>query len=357
MQLGLRQWLALSATLLAVMLSCNVSVDLNPRRNQRVVRTESDWYEIYFTDPSCPPEADRHGGIDAVIADDLLQAQSSVDIAAFDLDALPIVDALINLRARDLPVRVVIDADNEDLASIRRLRRNGISVITDDRSALMHNKFIIIDERVVWTGSMNYTSNGAYCNNNNAVRFDVPALAINYRSEMNEMVEDRLFGPTSPLQSEVKQVVINGVLIESHFAPEEDVTPLITGYVSQAQEEILFMAFSFTDERIGSAILDRAFEGVAVRGVFETIGSETEFSYFGRMRDAGLPNLSVRQDGNPRIMHHKVIVVDGKIVIFGSFNFSTSAYDANDENIVVVHDEQFASYFVEEFGWVWAEAR
>lgn len=353
----LRLYTFLSLALFALILSCNVTVNLAPSERRRVVETDGPWYDIYFTDPTCPPLDERRDGIDEIIADDLLQAQSSVDVAAYDLDAEPIVDALVELRARELPVRVVTDTDNEDLSSVRRLRRNGISVVTDDRSGLMHNKYIVIDEAVVWTGSLNYTTNGAYCNNNNAVRFDIPALAANYRSEMDEMYEEREFGPTSPVQTDVARVIVNDVLVETYFAPEEELAPVIANYVAEAQEEILFMAFAFTEESIGSAMLDRALEGVRVRGVFETVGSQSEFSYFGRMRDARLPNLQVRQDGNPRIMHHKVIIVDGEMIIFGSFNFSANANDSNDENVVIVHDPQFASYFEEEFNWVWAEAR
>lgn len=354
---NLRLFTLLSLALFTLILSCNVTINFAPSERRRVVETEGPWYDIYFTDPTCPPLNERRDGIDTIIAQDLLLAQSSVDIAAYDLDAEPIVNALIELRGRGLPVRVVTDTDNEDLSAIRRLRRNGISVVTDDRSGLMHNKFIIIDEAIVWTGSLNYTSNGAYCNNNNAVRFEVAELAANYRSEMDEMYEDREFGPTSRVQTEVVRVVVNDVLVESYFAPEEKLAPIIAGYLAQAEEEILFMAFSFTEETIGSAMLDRALEGIRVRGVFETTGSETEFSYLGRMRDALLPNLQVRQDGNPRIMHHKVIIIDDEIVIFGSFNFSASANERNDENVVIVHDTQFASYFEEEFNWVWAEAR
>ena len=96
-------------------------------------------------------------------------------------------------------VRVVTDADFGDERSVRRLRRNGISVVEDKRSALMHDKFVVIDERVVWTGSMNLTNNGAYCNNNNFVRFDVPVLAANYTAEMDEMYVGATFGPPSPV--------------------------------------------------------------------------------------------------------------------------------------------------------------
>lgn len=343
--------------LLPLLLACNLSLNLD-FDGETVVETDgADWYQIYFTDPTCPPEAQRQGGVDEIIAQDLLQAQSSVDIAAYDLDALPIVDALIELEQRGVLVRVVTDTDNEDLSSIRRLRRNGISVVTDDRSALMHDKFIIIDRRYVWTGSLNYTSNGAYCNNNNAVRFDVPPLADNYVAEMDEMYEDGSFGPRSPARTPHKEIRVGDVRIETYFAPEEEVAPIIARLVDAAQEEVLFMAFSFTEEDIGQAMLDQARGSVRVRGVFETVGSETSFSNYPLFREAGLRNLQVRQDGNPRIMHHKVIIVDQETVVFGSFNFTNSANDDNDENVVVVYDPRFAGFFLEEFTWVWDEAR
>lgn len=340
-------------------LACNVSFNFDPSGGETAVDAGTDglWYEIYFTDPACPPEGARSGGIDEILAEDLLQAQSRVDLAAFDLDAAPIVDALIELEGRNVPLRVLTDDQNEDLSSILRLRRNGISVVTDDRSALMHNKFTIIDGRILWTGSMNYTGNGAYCNNNNAVRFDVPALAANYEAEMDEMYEQGLFGPRSPNQTPSERLRIDGLLLENYFAPEERLAPIIADVVRAAEEEILFMAFAFTEETIGSAVLERAEAGVRVRGVFETTGSETSFSYYPTFRDAALSNLQVRQDGNSRLMHHKVFVVDQEVVIFGSFNFSNNANESNDENVLVVHDPQFAGFFVEEFTWVWQEAR
>lgn len=104
-------------------------------------------------------------------------------------------------------------------------------------------------------------------------------------------------------------------------------------------------------------MLAQAEAGVTVRGVFETVGADTEFSYFPVMREAGLPSLEVRLDGNSYMMHHKVIILDRETVIFGSFNFSDSANRQNDENIVIMHDAAFAAYFVEEFEAVWAEAK
>ena len=56
-------------------------------------------------------------------------------------------------------------------------------------------------------------------------------------------------------------------------------------------------------------------------------------------------------------MHHKVIIIDGHTVIFGSFNFSNNADKDNDENLLIVDDAGFARPFVEEFDRVLALAR
>jgi len=354
--------LALSLLLFSLT-ACDVNISLEELEKLPVeaspipnVTRSGQWYEIYFTDPTCPPEEERYGGVDEIIAEDLLRAQQQVDVAAFDLDAEPIVNALIDLEQQGKVLRVVTDDENEDLESIRRLRRHGTSVITDDRSGLMHNKFIVIDQRYIWTGSLNYTSNGAYCNNNNLVRLDSPELAENFNAELDEMYIERAFGPTSPDRTPRKSVRINGVRIDNYFASEETIAPIVAGLVEAAEEEILFMAFSFTHEEIGEAMLAQAAQGVAVRGVFETVGSETPYSYYPPMAEAGLPTLVVRQDGNPQIMHHKVIIIDRDIVLLGSFNFTTNADRRNDENMLVVHDPEFAGYFVEEFELVWDEA-
>lgn len=329
-----------------------------PADNRPVeVSAPQDWYTIYFTQPTCPPFEERVGGLDEDIAADLRTAQQSVAVGAFDLDAEPLVDALIELEARGVPVYVVTDTDNGDLSSIRRLRRGGISVVEDERSGLMHDKFIVIDGRYVWAGSLNFTTNGIYCNNNNLVRFDAPALAANYSAELNEMYNLRSFGPRSPDATPNERISIHGVEVENYFGPERRLAPIVAELIASAEEEVLVMAFSFTSDIVGEALLERAQRGVEVRTVFETTGSETEYSYYSRLLESNLPNVHARQDGNPRIMHHKVVIVDGRRVLFGSFNFSNNANDSNDENIVIVHDFDFTLPFVEEFERVWNAAQ
>ncbi len=312
------------------------------------------WYNIYFTNPTCPPEAERVGGLDEMIAEDILQARQQVDLAAFDFDSEPMTNALIELEKRGLIVRVVTDEDNGSLSSINRLRRNGISVVEDKRSALMHNKFVVIDGRYVWMGSMNFTTNGVHCNNNNIVRFDSPELAANYTAEMSEMYVARSFGPTSPNNTPNQSFSVGASRLDNYFAAEDDIAPTLAALINAADDEILFMAFSFTQDAIGESMLTQANAGIEVRGVFETVGSDTDFSYYPVMLSEG---IEVRQDGNGRIMHHKVIIIDRDTVIFGSYNFSNNANESNDENVLIVFDQAFANAFVAEFEKVWGAAK
>ena len=56
-------------------------------------------------------------------------------------------------------------------------------------------------------------------------------------------------------------------------------------------------------------------------------------------------------------MHHKVFVLDDRVTVFGSFNFSDNAANSNDENLVIVDDPRFAQTFMEEVERVVGQAR
>ena len=59
--------------------------------------------------------------------------------------------------------------------------------------------------------------------------------------------------------------------------------------------------------------------------------------------------LDVRLDGNPFNMHHKFLIIDRQTVVTGSYNFTFSAEEHNDENLLVIHDREIAGTFGDEF--------
>jgi phosphatidylserine/phosphatidylglycerophosphate/cardiolipin synthase-like enzyme len=120
--------------------------------------------------------------------------------------------------------------------------------------------------------------------------------------------------------------------------------------VNSATKSIRFLTFSFTDYPLADTMSQRFKAGVDVQGVFETVGSETEAA---ELRTLMCRNVPVMQDGNPGFLHHKVIVVDERIVITGSMNFSTNAEESNDENVIIIDNADIARLYLQEFDRVW----
>ena len=310
-----------------------------------------DWYQVYFTEPQDEPT--WSGGLDEVLAADIDHATISVWVAAYDLDLQSVTDALLRAHERGVDVKLVTDSDNVDLDQPQDLIDAGIPVVKDGRSAIMHDKFVIIDEVITWTGSWNLTDNGTYRNNNNAIRLLSRRMAGNYEREFREMFDQRAFGPSSPADTPNPLLEFGDSWVETYFAPEDEAMKQVVAVVSAAQQSIRFMAYSFCDDELGSVIRERAAAGVLVEGVFESRNAESDYSEYPAMRDA---NLHVWLDGNPALLHHKVIIVDSQTVITGSFNLSESADQENDENLLIIHDPDVATLYLDEFDRVIAEA-
>ncbi len=317
------------------------------------------WYQLYFTAPKYPDKpADHKGGLDEELTAFINTAQTSLDMAIYQLDLKNVTQALLNARKRGCTVRLVADVDilndPQENPSLKQLQAAGITIVAGNSDAIMHNKYVVVDGKAVWTGSWNFTENDTYRYNNNAILIQSPELARNYTITFEKMWRERKFGSSRRPGGTAFRLTIGGATVESYFAPEDKVADKLIARLKMAQRSIDFMAFSFTHDAMGEAIRARAKAGVKVRGVFETTGSETQYSEYGRMREA---KLDVLQDGNPYLMHHKVFIIDGKTVITGSFNFSKSADEDNDENLLIIDSAELAAQFTTEFERVYALAK
>lgn len=313
------------------------------------------WFELYFTNPESPLASQETGGIDAPLVEAIDSARLSVDVAIYSLSLNSIRDALLRAYDRGVRVRMVMESDNLDRADPQRLKDAGIPVLGDRREGLMHDKFVVIDNSEVWMGSMNFTDSGAYEDDNNLMRIHSVKMAENYTTEFEEMFIDDQFGEDVVVETPNPRVTIDGTPIDVYFSPDDHVQAGFADLVNGAQHSIYFMAFSFTTDEIGDAVRARAQDGVTVAGVMETeqVNSNigTEFDAF---KQAG---LDVFRDGNDGQMHHKVMIIDESIVIFGSYNFTNSAEIRNDENLLVLYNRDIAAQFIAEFQRVYAQAQ
>lgn len=311
--------------------------------------------QIYFTDPSAPRARDYRGGPDAILAAEIDKAHLSVDVAAYSLNLWSIRDALIHAYQRGVVVRMVMESDNMGNREVQQIEDAGIPIVGDQHEGLMHNKFVVIDRLVVWTGSMNFTVGGAYKDNNNLVRLHSDKVAQDYTREFEEMFIHHLFGPDTNVNTPYPIVSLDGTTIEVYFSPDDKAEARIEALIQNAKTSINFMAYAFTSNTIGDAIIQKAQAGVSVTGVMDggqvTTGQGSEYDPF---MQAG---LDVRLDGNQAgLMHHKVIIIDRGIVVTGSYNFTASASDTNDENVVIIYNSSIAGKYMEEFQRVYEQA-
>jgi len=307
----------------------------------------ASWIDIYFTDPESPLASQETGGPDGPLATSIDAARLTVDVAVYSMSLRTIRDALIRAHERGVQVRVAMESDNLDGSAPQALVEAGIRVLGDRREGLMHDKFVVIDRSEVWMGSMNFTYSGTYEDNNDLIYIRSVKMAENYTKEFEEMFVDDKFGEDVVPETPNPEVSIDGTRMEVFFSPDDGVANRIVEILNEAQESIYFMAFSFTTDEFGEAIRAQAENGLTVAGVMEEeqvkSNMGTEYDPF---KQAG---LDVFLDGNEGQMHHKTMIVDDRIVITGSYNFSSSAETRNDENLVVFHNEQIAEFFMKEF--------
>lgn len=303
-------------------------------------------WEVFFSDPTNPLAGTYKGGPDEFLVESLDNAQFSIDVAIYRLDLWNIRDAIIRAKNRGVDIRIVVDDVNADEAEISVLKREGIEIVTDQSRNLMHHKFVLIDRIEVWTGSMNFTVNGAYRNDNNLIRFRDRNLAENYLREFEEMFIQRRFGAASLTDTPHPRTYLGNVEVETFFSPDDGAVFKIVDLINGAKTRVDVLAYTITSDPISNALLRAAERGILVRGVVEGSQINAMGSDVSAMISSG---LDLRLDGNPNSMHHKVIIIDSSLVLLGSYNFTRSAEENNDENMMIVHDPALAEQFLIEF--------
>ena len=330
-----------------LILICAVAVGFGIRYyKHRPKPTTGVAWEVYFSEVDA---VDSPYSLEKRLIDRLGAAEVRVDAALYDLDAAPVADAFIAAYRRGVQVRIVTEADNIDESEIERLQGVGIPVVDDgNNDGLMHHKFVVIDERYVWTGSYNITYNGAYKNSNNVILIDSAQLAYNFTQEFRELFLAAQVGkPSGAFVAYPKVELSDGTEVFTYFSPEGDTISPLVKEIQSAEQSIHFMAFAFTHDALGSAMRDGFKSGIEVHGVFEERQVNNEHSEYKTMKEAG---LSVVLDKNRGAMHHKVIVIDGETVVTGSYNFSKNAEKRNNENLLIIKgNREIAAAYLTEF--------
>ena len=136
--------------------------------------------------------------------------------------------------------------------------------------------------------------------------------------------------------------------VHACFTPEyhggPTCTDQIVSAIAGAHQSILVQAYSFTSAPIAKALADAHKRGVDVRVILDTSNLKAGYSSAVFLQHMGIPPLI---DSHHAIAHNKVMVIDAREVITGSFNFTKAAEEKNAENVLFIDDSPIAAAYTQ----------
>ncbi|MDE0737510.1 MAG: phospholipase D-like domain-containing protein [Pirellulaceae bacterium] len=140
--------------------------------------------------------------------------------------------------------------------------------------------------------------------------------------------------------------------VAAYFSPGADCLDEITSLFRRARKRIDVCVFTITDNRIVEEMIQAHQRKVTMRVITDDDKSLDRGSDIDRLEDLGVP---VRKDRSRHHMHHKYAVFDGRTTLTGSYNWTRSAAEYNEENIVVSEDARLSTRFTAHFEQLWKE--
>ncbi len=311
------------------------------------------------------PDGDQYQEVLDAMYDLIDNAQLTIDVAVYNTSWYEFVDRLESAVERGVRVRYIHDADTNNNALQGSL---DFPILTGSPGdGIMHNKFMIVDAEDdlnahVVTGAMNWTFGNITEDYNNTIIIQDKTLALNYTIEFEEMWGSNGANPDAgnakfgdqKSDNTAHNFTIAGVEMECYFSPSDDINNGIKDVINGAEESLEIAMLLITKEDVTTAIKNRRFAGVDVRGIFDNDETD-EFEFLLSN------NVNVVYHYPSDMIHHKYAVADANFtdsdptVLTGSHNWTWSAENINDENTLIIHDADAANLFLQEFEARWGE--
>lgn len=268
----------------------------------------------------------------------------SIDVALYGLgDQREIFEALKSAKERGVKIRAVCNY-SKDMDMIYPYTSSFIrefGAVCNKKQSLMHNKFFIFDNKTLLTGSVNISSTGSGGYNANAavIIHDKNIVKI-FKNEFNQMFlgkfsntkkSDNLNNANSPIKAYFSP---NDAVYENVFVP----------IIQNAKESIYVSAFYLTDINLIKELILAKRRGVEVLVMLDATSANNFKGRLNSLRASSIPVIVENWGGKN---HEKTMVVDKKILILGSCNFSKSGFYKNDENVLVFEKPDMAAFYAD----------
>ena len=280
-------------------------------------------------------------------------AESSIDIAAYELFGIPsVTNAIKKARQRGVKIRFVTDNSTltktfQDITPAELADKTSDDGTSKDSHRLMHNKFFIFDDKKVWTGSANITSTSiSGFSANTSLLIKSEEIAQIYKQEFENLIngkfhsgKEKVFGSDSSGK------------IRVFFSPKNNtINEEIIEEIRNAKKKIYISSYIITHKNLTDELISAHNRGVEVRLITDANSARNNYSTHKTLRGAKIP---VKTENFAGTMHMKNIIIDGETVVTGSMNFTKSGEKYNDENTLIIKDKNIAANFEKVFHKIW----
>ncbi len=166
---------------------------------------------------------------------------------------------------------------------------------------------------------------------------------------------------TSTITTTTVQVTVAGVttaqiqsqdILSVCFSPGGNCANQVVYWIGRANSSIHILIYSFTLDSIGNALIQakQSKPNLDIRIVWDESSSKESGSEYQKLLNAG---FQIHVDHRSGLLHDKFAIIDGHIVLTGSFNWTNSANDTNRENLIVLNSETLASAYEKNFEQNW----
>ncbi len=212
---------------------------------------------------------------------------------------------------------------------------------------IMHNKFFIFDNKIVWTGSANISDSGiGGYDANVGIIVEDEEIAKWYKEEFEEMFLNERFHKNKLIHygEILEKQYSDDRFIKILFSPKHKSSPYdedsifkdsIIPLIINAKSKINISIFHITHKEITTELINAKKRGIEIRIILDSTGAENDYSKHEILRTAG---ILVKIEDWPGKMHAKAASFDGKNLALGSMNWTSSADNSNDENLVILNN-------------------
>lgn len=138
------------------------------------------------------------------------------------------------------------------------------------------------------------------------------------------------------------------------FSPGGGVRPRIIAEIDQAQSTIDIAIYSFTADAIRDALIAARNRGVVIRIIADSSQADEAGAEIATLEKAGF-QMKRTSGLSGGIMHNKYMIIDGKLLVTGSYNWSASAENNNYENAVFIQGSSLIQKYTDDFDRIWAK--